>query len=588
MELTYQTLKTTYQAKEAEELRTEARRKNLLILILHYLTEEGYVDAANALEQETKLGLRRFEVCDNVDLETILMEYESYYYVKFQKYPKITKKALDTTDNKSRNGGKPKRSASSTCRNLPKLSPHQTLQRAVSKTSNRPAETKLSSKESPKQVDFPFYLSKFIKAKPAWISITVYLFATKAQESEDALGQVSSEFGLNISAIHKGGGGEGTHPRRGQIIDFRGMIQDAIKGASSEIALHSFNCNPDPSERLLKPLGAFIGMTGEMRELATVVSRDIYLHNPDVKWGDIIGLDAAKRLVKEAVVYPIRYPQLFTGILSPWKGLLLYGPPGTGKTLLAKAVATECNTTFFNISASTIVSKWRGDSEKLVRVLFELARYHAPSTIFLDELESVMSQRGTAPGGEHEGSLRMKTELLVQMDGLARSDDLVFVLAASNLPWELDCAMLRRLEKRILVDLPSKEARQAMVQHWLPAVSNSGGVALRTELDYTLLSQEMEGYSGSDIKLVCKEAAMRPVRKIFSALENHQLGRGTILSVHAGLCIMERLQCSGHLPIIQLDTVTTEDFLDVITHTKPSAKNLSQKYADWQREFESV
>ncbi|XP_053145066.1 katanin p60 ATPase-containing subunit A-like 2 isoform X3 [Hemicordylus capensis] len=521
-------------------MRTEARRKNLLILILHYLTEEGYVDAANALEQETKLGLRRFEVCDNVDLETILMEYESYYYVKFQKYPKITKKVLDTTDNKSKSGGKTKRAASGTYRNLPKIYQHQASQRPVSKTaSSRTAESKLCSKESPRQ------------------------------EIEGPLGRMPSEFGLSVSAIHKGGGGEGTHPRKGQIIDFRGMIQDAIKGASNEIALHSFNCNPDPSERLLKPLGAFIGMTAEMRELATVVSRDIYLNNPDVKWDDIIGLDAAKRLVKEAVVYPIRYPQLFTGILSPWKGLLLYGPPGTGKTLLAKAVATECNTTFFNISASTIVSKWRGDSEKLVRVLFELARYHAPSTIFLDELESVMSQRGTAPGGEHEGSLRMKTELLVQMDGLARSDDLVFVLAASNLPWELDCAMLRRLEKRILVGLPNKEAREAMVQHWLPPVSNSGGVELRTELNYPLLSQEMEGYSGSDIKLVCKEAAMRPVRKIFSALENHQPG-------------------CGNLPVIRLDMVTTEDFLDVITHTKPSAKNLSQKYADWQREFESV
>ncbi|XP_074427233.1 katanin p60 ATPase-containing subunit A-like 2 isoform X1 [Larus michahellis] len=544
MELSCQTLRTAYQAREADEMRTQARRKNLLILILHYLMEEGYVDAANALEQETKLSLRGFEVCDNIDLETILMEYESYYFVKFQKYPKITKKVLDTAENKQQpsTGGRPRRVASSS-QHLPRLK-HQTVQRPLSKTSpGSTTEFKSSIKESPKQ------------------------------NNGGAVTLEQSDFGLSISAIDKTGG-DSTHPRRvggnlGQVIDFHGMIQDAVKVSSNGIALNSLNCDPDPSERLLKPLSAFIGMTGEMRELATVVSKDIYLHNPNVKWDDIIGLDAAKRLVKEAVVYPIRYPQLFTGILSPWKGLLLYGPPGTGKTLLAKAVATECNTTFFNISASTIVSKWRGDSEKLVRVLFELARYHAPSTIFLDELESVMSQRGTISGGEHEGSRRMKTELLVQMDGLARSDDLVFVLAASNLPWELDSAMLRRLEKRILVDLPSKEARRVMIQHWLPPLSNSGGVELRTELDYSLLGQETEGYSGSDIKLVCKEAAMRPVRKIFDALENHPPG-------------------NSNFPVIRLDTITTADFLDVIAHTKPSAKNLSQKYTAWQREFESV
>ncbi|XP_075696916.1 katanin p60 ATPase-containing subunit A-like 2 isoform X2 [Rhinoderma darwinii] len=508
MELSYQTIKTASQAREADEQRTEARRKNLLILIMHYMLQEGYVDSANALEQETKLNLRKFEVCDNIDLETVLMEYESYYYIKFQKYPKITKKVVDNDSKvyaKPRSGGKLRRTASNSSQGLPRITNHNIVQRPVSRTYPRTAE-RTSNRE--------------------------------------------------IS-------------RQGQIIDFRGMIQDAIKGASNEIAMNTLNYNPDPSERLLKPVSAFLGTNSEMRELAAVISRDIYLQNPNVRWDDIIGLDAAKRLVKEAVVYPIRYPQLFTGILSPWKGLLLYGPPGTGKTLLAKAVATECNTTFFNISASTIVSKWRGDSEKLVRVLFELARYHAPSTIFLDELESVMSQRGAGPGGEHEGSRRMKTELLVQMDGLSRSDDLVFVLAASNLPWELDCAMLRRLEKRILVELPSKEARESMIQHWLPPVSNSGGVELRTELEYSTLGEETVGYSGSDIKLVCKEAAMRPVRKVFHALENHQQG-------------------SQDLPIIRLDTVTTSDFQEVLAHTKPSAKNLAGKYSAWQKEFESV
>ncbi|XP_020523295.1 katanin p60 ATPase-containing subunit A-like 2 isoform X2 [Amborella trichopoda] len=249
----------------------------------------------------------------------------------------------------------------------------------------------------------------------------------------------------------------------------------------------------------------------ETRALAESLSRDIIRGSPDVKWESIKGLEKCKRLLKEAVVMPIKYPKYFTGLLSPWKGILLFGPPGTGKTMLAKAVATECKTTFFNISASSVVSKWRGDSEKLIKVLFELARHHAPSTIFLDEIDAIISQRGEGRS-EHEASRRLKTELLIQMDGLTKTDELVFVLAATNLPWELDAAMLRRLEKRILVPLPEPEARRSMFEELLPS---SQGV----ELPYEILVEKTEGYSGSDIRLVCKEAAMQPLRRLVAILE---------------------------------------------------------------------
>ncbi|KAI3495466.1 hypothetical protein L1887_37807 [Cichorium endivia] len=271
---------------------------------------------------------------------------------------------------------------------------------------------------------------------------------------------------------------------------------------------------PDAEKPKKSLLPAF--ESAEMRTLAESLSRDIIRGSPDVKWESIKGLENAKRLLKEAVVMPIKYPKYFTGLLSPWKGILLFGPPGTGKTMLAKAVATECNTTFFNISASSIVSKWRGDSEKLVKVLFELARHHAPSTIFLDEIDAIISQRGESRS-EHESSRRLKTELLIQMDGLTKTDELVFVLAATNLPWELDAAMLRRLEKRILVPLPEPEARKAMFEELLPSVAEE------ETIPYDLLVKKTEGYSGSDIRLVCKEAAMQPLRRVMAVLEQQDI-----------------------------------------------------------------
>ena len=527
--LSYQMIRTANQAREADELKTDQRKKNLLILVLQYLNESGYVESAQSLSKEASIDTDKFEVCDNIDLETIMMEYESYYFVKFAKYPKVVKKLAPVVeDKKTRNKNKTNGSV------LPQI-----CGRPNSSSAKKPLQRQHSNVRSNNKKDK-----------------TVTSSATES--SLEALSGLAVQGSAN--AVESGN--DKKRQRPGHIIDVRSMINDVTKMNVEE--------GSDAGDRLLKPLGGYVGYNNEWRDLAQVISRDIYSENPNVKWEDIIGLDAAKRLVKEAVVYPIKYPQLFKGILSPWKGLLLYGPPGTGKTLLAKAVATECNTTFFNISASSIVSKWRGDSEKLVRVLFELARFHAPSTIFIDELESIMSQRGsTGAGGEHEGSRRMKTELLVQMDGLAKSDDLVFLLAASNLPWELDHAMLRRLEKRIIVDLPTADARRAMFRFYLPAVitSKDGGLELVSEIDYEQCASATEGYSGSDIKLVCKEAAMRPVRKIFDALENH----------HA----------NGELHI-KISPIRTTDVEVALQHTRPSAQKLAHKYTAWQKEYESV
>ena len=181
---------------------------------------------------------------------------------------------------------------------------------------------------------------------------------------------------------------------------------------------------------------------------------------------------------------------------------------------MAKAVATESKATFFNVSASSIVSKYRGESEKLVRALFSLARHYAPSIIFLDEIDSIMSHRGGGGGfagdsSEHEGSRRMKTEMLTHMDGLISNNKGVFVLAATNLPWDLDASFLRRLEKQIHVDMPSAEARKMMIRAQLEEFSPLFGK------DEVLLrcASETDGYSGSDLRLVISSLSRLEVEK---------------------------------------------------------------------------
>ncbi len=162
---------------------------------------------------------------------------------------------------------------------------------------------------------------------------------------------------------------------------------------------------------------------------------------PNVKWTDVAGLVNAKKALQEAVILPIRFPELFSGSRKPWKGILLYGPPGTGKTFLAKACSTETDGTFFSVSSSDLISKYVGESEKQIKMLFKKAGELKPSIIFIDEIDSMCGNRGE---GEQDSTRRVKTEFLVQMQGVGKAVDQVLVLGATNLPWALDPAIRRR------------------------------------------------------------------------------------------------------------------------------------------------
>jgi vacuolar protein-sorting-associated protein 4 len=204
---------------------------------------------------------------------------------------------------------------------------------------------------------------------------------------------------------------------------------------------------------------------------------------------------------------PTLFPQLFTGKRKPFKGILLYGPPGTGKSYLAKAVATEADSTFFSVSSADLISKWQGESERLVRQLFEMARESdgGRAIIFIDEVDSLCGSRSE---GESDSLRRVKTEFLVQMDGVGHQDGQVLVLGATNIPWELDAAIRRRFEKRVYIPLPEAEARTGMVKLNLGDTPNN-----LTERDFEKLGDITKGASGSDIKVLVKEALMEPLRR---------------------------------------------------------------------------
>jgi SpoVK/Ycf46/Vps4 family AAA+-type ATPase len=265
---------------------------------------------------------------------------------------------------------------------------------------------------------------------------------------------------------------------------------------------------------------------------------DLAVAGQGVRWDDIAGLEGAKSALYELVILPSLRPEFFTGLRKPPSGLLLFGPPGCGKTMLAKAVATEAHSAFFSISASALMSKYMGESEGLVKALFAVARAVAPSVIFIDEIDSLLSERSD---NEHEASRRVKTELLIQWDGIqanaSQQEKRVLIMGATNRPQDLDEAATRRLPARVYIPLPDANARIGSIKHLLRDTPHSLSAS-----DFDRLAQSTNRYSQSDLANVCSQAAMGPVRemrgegRVITQKESKQLKISNRHSKRAPLC----------------------------------------------------
>ena len=289
------------------------------------------------------------------------------------------------------------------------------------------------------------------------------------------------------------------------------------------------------------------------------IESEILSTSPNVSWDDIAGLEFAKKTIKEIIIWPLMRPDIFTGIRRPPKGLLLFGPPGTGKTMIAKAIASQSHSHFFNISASSLMSKWIGESERLVRTLFALASFHQPSVVFIDEIDSILTSRSE---NECESSRRIKTEFLVQLDGAGtNSEDRILIIGATNRPQEIDDAFIRRLSKRLYIPLPNKESRKQLIMNVLRKEREKNSKYDITEEDIDLIVNMTKGYSGSDMINVCREAAMMPIR--------------TIVDIE-------------DVKVDNLRGVNKEDFMMSLHAVKPSVsdKTIGQ-YIEWNKEFGS-
>ncbi|XP_058453559.1 katanin p60 ATPase-containing subunit A-like 2 [Malaya genurostris] len=470
------------------------RRRNILYLMANYLSIVGLEQTRRTLLDETHLT-EEFLVCDNIDLDTIYQEYCSYYQLKFGKQPHVVKK-----------------------------NELYALQAPLAQPQRKQSGYK--KRQQPAMKPMPL-----TPCRPE-------------PEAENEIKDLGSR--IVVSQLS-------TSPH---LATSNNCAEPVIKPEKPVENSHTIAVK----EQNVKPfIRLHENFTSEWKDFADIVCRDLIKKDLHHRWNQVKGLDTAIKLLKESVITPLQYPQLFVGLAKPWRCVLLHGPPGTGKTLLAKTLCSETrdSITFFNVTSATLISKWRGESEKLIRVLYDVARFYAPSIIFIDEFDGLASRRDSV--GEHEASKRFKNEFLTLVDGLdsGTDEERVFLLASTNMPWEIDPAFLRRFEKKILVDVPGADGRQAIINDLLPVTNRWDPEQLNELVGMS------ENFTGDEIRIACKEASMMLIR------DKIRDGPGSLTPSVSSVT----------------DVVKFSQLKAALGQIKPASHGSIQKHRDWNRKY---